>query len=196
MMSHAMNEENTAHEKSREIKKELRLAMNGVVSALQRKQGLSYKINFGVEIPRLKAIAAKFSKDEELARRLWEDDIRECKMLAIMLLPQEAYPAVAEKWISEAPFTEIADHLAMTILCRLPNAAKRATEWLEREEGMFRYCGFLTLSNLMRSDTRLTEEEKEAYLKIAENIESRDTRKAVILAARNSLIHYSESLES
>ncbi|MBQ8336843.1 MAG: DNA alkylation repair protein [Bacteroidaceae bacterium] len=196
MMSHAMNEENTAHEKSREIKKELRLAMNGVVSALQRKQGLSYKINFGVEIPRLKAIAAKFSKDEELARRLWEDDIRECKMLAIMLMPQEAYPTVAEKWISEAPFTEIADHLAMTILCKLPNAAKRATEWLEREEGMFRYCGFLTLSNLMRSGTRLTEEEKEAYLGIAENIESRDTRKAVILAARNSLIHYSESLES
>ncbi len=196
MIPHAMNEENTAHEKSREIKKELRLAMNGVVSALQRKQGLSYKINFGVEIPRLKMIAAKFLKDEELAKKLWEDDIRECKMLAIMLLPQEAYPAVAEKWINEAPFTEIADHLAMTILCRLPDAAKRATEWLAREEGMFRYCGFLTLSHLMRSGTKLNEEEKEAYLKIAENIESRDTRKTVILAARNSLIHYSQSLEN
>ena len=36
-----------------DIKKSLRLSMNGVVSTLQRRQGLDYKINFGVEIPRI-----------------------------------------------------------------------------------------------------------------------------------------------
>ena len=35
-------------EKVREIKKELRLAMNGVVSSIQRNYGLNYKINFGI----------------------------------------------------------------------------------------------------------------------------------------------------
>ena len=43
----------------KEIKKQLRLSMNGVVSTLQRRQGLDYKINFGVEIPRLKEIALR-----------------------------------------------------------------------------------------------------------------------------------------
>ena len=47
----------TVQDEVREIKKSLRLAMNGVVSTLQRRQGLNYKINFGVEIPRLKGIA-------------------------------------------------------------------------------------------------------------------------------------------
>ena len=56
------------HEIIKTIKKEFRLSMNGVVSTLQRRQGLDYKINFGVEIPRLKDIAAKYQKNKELAQ--------------------------------------------------------------------------------------------------------------------------------
>ena len=69
----------------KEIKKQLRLSMNGVVSTLQRRQGLDYKINFGVEIPRLKEIALRYSKDVELAEELWKENIRESKLLAIFL---------------------------------------------------------------------------------------------------------------
>jgi hypothetical protein len=50
-----MNEE--LHQIIKEIKTQLRLSMNGIVSTHQRRQGLDYKINFGVEIPRLKEIA-------------------------------------------------------------------------------------------------------------------------------------------
>lgn len=190
-----MNEENIIHEKTKEIKKELRLAMNGVVSTLQRNQGLNYKINFGVEIPRLKGIAAKYSQNKELAMRLWQDDIRECKILAILLLPKEHYTDIAEQWITEAPFTEIADHLAMTILCKLPDATAKSTEWIEHSEGMFRYCGFLTISHLLRNGITLNSNEEERFLRIAEEIEAVDTRKNVIMAARNSLMRYHESNE-
>ena len=133
----------------REIKKSFRLAMNGVVSTLQRRQGLDYKINFGVEIPRLKGIAAEHAKNRELATALWQDNIRECKMMAIFLMPEENYCDVAEKWIGETRFTEIADHLAMHLLCRMPNATEKALEWIETHEGMFPYCGFMTLSHLI-----------------------------------------------
>ena len=37
----------------RKIKTELRLAMNGVASAYMRENGMNYKLNFGVELPRL-----------------------------------------------------------------------------------------------------------------------------------------------
>ena len=59
--------EECINDKVREIKKSLRLAMNGVVSTLQRRQGLDYRINFGVEIPRLKGIAAKYFKSRHPA---------------------------------------------------------------------------------------------------------------------------------
>lgn len=178
------------NEKTREIKKELRLAMNGVVSSLQRNQGLNYKINFGVEVPRLKAIASKFEKERELAKRLWQENIRECKMLAIYLMPESDYPAVAENWIAETPFTEIADHLAMTILCRLPEAAGKAIEWIQDSRGMFRYCGFLTLTHLFRRNITLDNEQETTYKKIAEGIKDIDDRGSVIMAAYNSLSHF------
>ena len=63
-----MNEE--LHRIIKEIKTQLRLSMNGIVSTHQRRQGLDYKINFGVEIPRLKEIAARYTKDETLAEHL------------------------------------------------------------------------------------------------------------------------------
>ena len=190
-----MIEDSVIHEKTREIKKDLRLAMNGVVSTLQRNQGLNYKINFGVEIPRLKAIAAKYEKNEELAKRLWQDDIRECKMLAIFLMPAEYYPTIAEQWIAEAPFTEIADHLAMTILSSLPDSATKAIEWIENSEGMFRYCGFMTLTHLFRKGIVLDKEQERIYLATAKDIGNIDNRKTVIMAAYNSLGHYCDDEE-
>ena len=185
-----MIEDSVINDKIREIKKELRLAMNGVVSSIQRNHGLNYKINFGVEIPRLKAIAGKFEKNAELAERLWQDNIRECKMLAIFLMPEDCYTGIAEKWITEAPFTEIADHLTMAILSKLPDAGTKATEWIQNGEGMFRYCGFMTLTHLFRRGTKLNDEQEGIYLAIAKDIEKIESRKTVIIAAYNSLGHY------
>ena len=189
-MSFAMIEESAINEKIKEIKKELRLAMNGVVSSIHRNHGLNYKINFGVEIPRLKAFAGKFERDEELAKRLWQDNIRECKILAIFLMPEEHYKDIAEEWIKEAPFTEIADHLTMVILSKLPEAATKALEWIQNDEGMYRYCGFMTLTHLFRRGVELDKEQECKYLATAKNIEEVDSRKTVIMAAYNSLGHY------
>ena len=147
----------------REIKKDFRLSMNGVVSTLQRRQGLDYKINFGIEFPRLKAIAEKYPQNRELALTLWKDDIRECKILAIYLLPQDAYSSIAEQWIADTKYNEIADRLAMHILCKIPEATNKALEWTSIKDGMFSYCGYMTLSHLFRNGLRLNEKEEELF---------------------------------
>ena len=190
-----MIDESVINDKVREIKKELRLAMNGVVSSIQRKHGLNYKINFGVEVPRLKSIATKFEKEKELSERLWQDNIRECKMLAIYLMPESGYADVAEKWIAETPFTEIADHLTMVILSNLTDATTKAIEWIQNSEGMFRYCGFMTLTHLFRKGIELDKEQEGTYLTIAKSIGENDSRKSVIMAAYNSLNHYCDEEE-
>ena len=51
------------HEQLKEIKTQLRLSMNGAVSQSMREKGLVYKLNFGVELPRIKAIAGEYEKD-------------------------------------------------------------------------------------------------------------------------------------
>ena len=75
------------HEQLKEIKTQLRLSMNGAVSQSMREKGLIYKLNFGVELPRIKAIAEGYEKDHSLAQALWKEDIRECKILAGLLQP-------------------------------------------------------------------------------------------------------------
>lgn len=50
------------HEQLKEIKTQLRLSMNGAVSQSMREKGLVYKLNFGVELPRIKAIAENMKK--------------------------------------------------------------------------------------------------------------------------------------
>ena len=55
------------HQRLKDIKTQLRLSMNGAVSQSMREKGLLYKLNFGVELPRIKGIAAGYEKDHSLA---------------------------------------------------------------------------------------------------------------------------------
>ena len=158
------------HEKTKEIKKSLRLSMNGIVSAHQRRQGLNYKINFGVEIPRLKEIASEYEKSTLLAQSLWQDNIRECKLLAIFLYPAEQFDAAtAEKWISECEFTETADHLSRILLATMPGAMESSLRWISNKNEMFRYCGYSTLSNLFTRKAALSSEEEKVYYEALKN---------------------------
>ena len=66
-----MDSKETLHQQLKDIKTRLRLSMNGAVSQSMREKGLVYKLNFGVELPRIKSIAADYGKDHALAQALW-----------------------------------------------------------------------------------------------------------------------------
>lgn len=167
--------------------------MNGVVSTLQRRQGLDYKINFGVELPRLKGIANAHAKSRELATALWQENIRECKILAILLMPEEGYADVAEKWISETKFTEIADILAMNLLSRLPDTIDRALQWTGRGDGLYRYCGFITISHALRRGATISVSQEAALFGNIITMPFGDsvTRKC----ADNTILYYIDSTQ-
>ena len=42
----------------KEIRTQLRMAMNGVIATSMREKGIDYKLNFGVPLPEIKQIAA------------------------------------------------------------------------------------------------------------------------------------------
>ena len=59
----------------KEIRTQLRQAMNGVISTSMREKGIVYKLNFGVPLPEIKQIATTHKPDSELAAALWKEDI-------------------------------------------------------------------------------------------------------------------------
>ena len=132
------------------IKQSLRGMMNGVLSQSMREKGLTYKVNFGVEMPRLCEFAAELPHTSALAAALWKEDIRECRLLAGLLQPIEAFPAdLAEVWVEQMRFPEEAAFTVLHLFSRLPYASTVAFEWVAREEEMFQLCGWLLLGRLM-----------------------------------------------
>ena len=106
----------------KEIRTQLRLAMNGVISASMREKGIVYKLNFGVPLPEIKQIAAAHKPDSGLAAALWKEDIREFKILASLLQPVDEFSAQkAEQWVKDIPYLEIAEQCSHNLFYKLPD---------------------------------------------------------------------------
>ena len=143
-----MNEQ--LHKQVQDIKTQLRLAMNGAVSQSMREKGLVYKLNFGVELPRIKSIAAGFAKNHDLAQALWKENIRECKILAAMLQPTETFlPEIADIWVEDIHNIEMAELTSMNLFQHLPYAPAKAFQWIADEREYVQVCGFLTIARLL-----------------------------------------------
>ena len=130
--------------------------MNGMVSQSMREKGMEYKLNFGIEYPRIKEIAAGYEPDHELAQALWKENIRECKILAGLLQPADTfYPEIADIWIEGMDYPELAEYTVMNLFQRLPYASEVVFRWMADEREMFQLCGFLLMARLlMKGDER------------------------------------------
>lgn len=137
-------------EQLKEIKTQFRLAMNGAVSQSMREKGLVYKLNFGVELPRIKEIAAGYEKDHALAQALWKEEIRECKIMAGLLQPTESFcPEIADIWVEDIRNVEIAELTCMNLFQHLPYAPAKSFQWIADEREYVQICGFLTIARLL-----------------------------------------------
>ncbi len=141
----------TVQEKVLDIKRKLRLSMNGVASSDMREAGIGYKLNFGVSLPELRRIASETEKDSELAVALWKEDIRECRILAALIYPQDQFMSdMADLWIEDIKFPDLAEVCSMYLFSRMPGASETAFRWIASDNGMARYCGFLMLAHMLR----------------------------------------------
>ena len=136
-------------EQLKELRSRLRLSMNGVVSTSMREQGIVYKLNFGVSLPKIKEIAADFNKNAAFAERIWSEDVRELKIIATLLYPQEQFlPEQAERWVRDIRHQEIAEQFSANLLQHLPYAHQLAALWISCEEEFTQVTGFLLYTRL------------------------------------------------
>lgn len=172
-----------------EIRTKLRLAMNGVVSQSMREKGLNYKLNFGVELPRIKEIAAGYEKNHDLAQALWKEDVRELKILAGFLQPIDSfYPDIADIWVENIHNPEIAEMTCMSLFQYLPYAADKAFQWMADDREYFQLCGFLLIARLLAKGSALNDRAEAEFLDqaltAAQSEELVLPRKAAILALK------------
>ena len=93
------------------IKQSFRQMMDGAVAQSMREKGLDYHLNWGATLPRLRQKADEIGKNYDLAIALWKENVRECKILATMMMPPEVVlPEVIDIWMEQTPNSEIASH--------------------------------------------------------------------------------------
>ena len=114
-------------EQVRAVKREFRLMMNGITSQSMREMGLTYRTNFGVELPRLKAFSEELPHTTALAAALWKEQVRECRLLAPMLMPSGNFEEdMADLWVEQMNFIEEAECAVMYLFQKLPYASSKA----------------------------------------------------------------------
>lgn len=139
--------------------------MNGMVSQSMREKGMEYKLNFGIEYPRIKEIAAGYEPDHEQAQALWKENIRECKILAGLLQPADTfYQEIADIWIEGMDYPELAEYTVMNLFQRLPYASEVVFRWMADEREMFQLCGFLLMARLLMKGEKLNERAEAEFL--------------------------------
>ena len=141
----------------KEIKQSFRQMMDGAVAQSMRDKGLNYHLNWGATLPRLKAKAEDIVNSQQLtadsqyslAIALWKENVRECKILATMLMPPEKMlPEVCDIWMEQIPSQEIAEQAAFNLWQYLPYAPEKAYQWIASDQEYDQLCGFHVLSRL------------------------------------------------
>ncbi len=177
------------------IKADLRSCMNGVASKAIKDSGMAYRLVYGVELPRLRDIASSYPPDAHLAIRLWQENIRECKMLAILLFPAEEFDRdIADLWLEDLQpvQAEIAQLLGTELLPRTSDAAELSFLWIAHERPMYQLCGYLCLTRLIMRGAQLSPDAETEFLDQAEATLP-STFLPLRKAVQNALLHFAET---
>lgn len=147
--------------KLQEIRKKLRLSMDGLNSTSMRERGIQYKLNFGVPLMTLRKLAITYYPDANLADELWKEDTRELKILATLIQPADSFEQ-ADSWVQDINNLELAEQTCMNLFSKMPEASSFAVRWIQSEELYIKISGFLLYSRLFMQNVALAED-KETY---------------------------------
>lgn len=142
----------------RELKRRFFMMRNGAIGEQLRRNGLKYRIIFGLNMPQLVEIAGDFPVDRDFALALWANtSTRESMLMAPMLYPAGQLTLEdALKLAGESPSVEVTDNLCHRLLGKAPFIESIIDNCLDHSEArpLVRYCGLRLLRGYL-SDSNL-----------------------------------------
>ncbi len=190
-------------EKLKEIKQSFRLYMNGVTAQSLRDKGVNYHLNWGVSLQHLQEMTAEIKAEghtpvelHELSILLWKENIRECKILATMLMPADTFPAdLAMLWVEQTPTQEIAELAAMNLYQHLPYAKDMALQLIAQPYEMAQLQGYCIMARLLSTKMVLNDSELNEFIDQAHStFKSSISPQTSSIALRHSILNAIQKL--
>lgn len=131
---------------------------------------------YGVSMPELTELATEIGKDHLLAQKLWEEGIRETRILAAMIDdPKLVTEAQMDTWASEFDCWEVCDQSCMKLFKKTKFAYDKAVEWSARNEEFVKRAGFVLIACLAIADKKADDTEFLEFFPIIRR-EAKDNR--------------------
>lgn len=158
-----MNED--THSKLMAIKQSFRLFMDGTTSRSMAQKGMGYKINWGVPFHELRKMATPYAPNYELAIELWKENIRECKIMATLIMPPERMsPELVDVWTEQPLQQEMAEMLAFNLLQHVDFAPALAYQWMASDRMDRQICAYQLLARLFMKGNKPNQRGLDEYL--------------------------------
>lgn len=133
----------------KEIKQSFRLLMNGETFRSMKEKGMDYRLNWGASILDLREKAEGIGKDYHLAIALWKENVRECKILATMIMPVDRMEKdLVDLWMEQTEVQEIAEQAVFNLYQHLPYAPALAYSWIASLREIEQLSGYLLLARI------------------------------------------------
>ena len=134
-------------QKKRLLLYRLRKEMNGAALDYMRYYGADYERNYGVQIYALRDIAQQIGCDDDLARYLYADTIREVRLVGAWIADAERVTTEDfDFWGGGVINSEVAEQLAHALMSRIGAINELLDEWCAGNNALLAYTALLAAS--------------------------------------------------
>lgn len=138
--------DNNIYKKFSQILLFIKEQRNGLAVDNMKKWGLDYNMMYGVSVVELKRYAQSFEKDNELANKLWNENIRETKLFSFFLFdPNNLSSDDLDSICLKLTNNELVEHACMNLFVFSQFASQKVLEWAQSDNEMMRFAAFTLL---------------------------------------------------
>lgn len=147
-----------------QLLRQIKSRKNGDTVGAMRRQGIEYKINWGVPVVELRELAKSYTRNHLLALKLWNKQWRESMILATLLdVPAEVTEEQMDFWTRSFVNIEIAEQASANLWINTKYAFIKALEWSRGKKHIVRYTGIHLIGRLSMTQKNALDEMFEPF---------------------------------
>jgi hypothetical protein len=144
--------------------RQIKLRKNGEISTSMKRQGIEYKLNWGVSVVELRELAKEIKPDHLLALKLWNKQWRETMILATLLdEPEKVTEEQMDFWTKSFENREIAEQASANLWVKTKFAFIKAIEWSRGKKHLVRFTGIHLMGRLALTQKNAIDEMFEPF---------------------------------
>lgn len=137
----------------------VRKQMNGAVLDTLRYYGKDYGLNYGVAIHSLRETARETGRDDDFARFLYRQQVRELRIVALWIAePSRTTAADFPFWAAGIINSEVAEQAAHALLSQIDDIDALLAEWCSSENALLAYAALLAASRSVHASSEAVSE--------------------------------------